>query len=114
MTSAETAEGALPPGLLQETAVIVAQRNAMERGGRTLQHGIRLFTVEQGWESKVIAGDAHAAVADTLLTLEAALRADDKKVIFIPHDALMTDADIEKLCHRNGTIKTLFKEVKKA
>lgn len=115
MNNAEAGQtGDLTPEELQEAAVIVAQRNAMARGARNLQHGTRLFTVEQGWESKVIAADKSVAVADTLLTLEAALRAPEPKVIFIPHDALMTDGDIEKLCQRNGTVKTLFKEVKKS
>lgn len=102
-----------PPDLLERTASVAAQQNAMERNVRHLPHGCRLFQVEQGWESMSISRDKNVTVADTLLTLESALRDPQKKVIFIPLDALMTDADIEKLCQRNAAVKTLFKEVRK-
>jgi hypothetical protein len=96
----------------EEVAEVVAMQNAMERGCVFLPHGSRLFSVVQGWESAAIRNDKNVAVADTLLTLEAALKNADVKVIFLPQDALMTDSDIEKLCQRNGALKTLFKEVK--
>ncbi|MCE9507825.1 MAG: hypothetical protein K8R48_05865 [Alphaproteobacteria bacterium] len=100
--------------LMNKVAVEVAHQNAMERGCKFLPHGSRLFTVEQGWESAIISKDKGVAVADTLLTLEAALRNPENKVIFIPLDAAMTEGDIEKLCQRNAITKTLFKEVKKS
>ena|SRR3989304_2931512 len=99
---------------MNEVAASVAHQNAMGRGCKFMPHGSRLFEVEQGWESAMISSDKNAAVADTLLALEAALREPENKVIFIPIDALMTDKDIEKLCRRNAIIKTLFKEVKKS
>ena len=100
--------------LMNKVAVELAQQNAMERGCRFMPHGSRLFTVEQGWESTVISGDKGVLVADTLLTLESALRDPESKVIFIPIDAAMTESDIEKLCQRNAITKTLFKEVRKS
>jgi hypothetical protein len=100
--------------LMARTASIAAQQNAMGRSHKSLPHGSRMFNVEQGWESTMIQRDKGVAVADTLLTLERALRDLENKIIFIPHGALMTDQDIEKLCQRNGVIKTLFKEVKKS
>jgi hypothetical protein len=100
--------------LMNDVAVTVAQQNAMERGCKFMPHGSRLFMIEQGWESAVIGRDQNIAVADTLLSLEAVLRDPEKKVIFIPADALMTEQDIEKLCQRNAIAKTLFKEVKKS
>ena len=100
--------------LMNDVASTVAHQNAMERGCKFLPHGSRLFAVEQGWESTQISRDKGVLVADTLLTLEAALRNSENKVIFIPVDALMTDQDIEKLCQRNAITKTLFKEVKKS
>ncbi len=103
-----------PPDLMEKTAVVAAQQNAMERGCKFLPHGSRLFDVEQGWESITISRDKNTAVADTLLTLESALRDPDNKVIFIPAGALMTYQDIEKLCQRNAIVKTLFREVKKS
>src|SRR3954471_5309803 len=99
--------------VIRDVAVAAAQQNAMERGCKLLPHGSRLFDVEQGWESITIRSDKGVAVADTLLTLEAALRDPENKVIFIPLGALMTDQDIEKLCQRNATVRTFFKEVKK-
>jgi hypothetical protein len=99
---------------MNKVAIEVAQQNAMERGCKFMPHGSRLFTVEQGWESAMICGDKGVAVADTLLTLESALRDPENKVIFIPINAAMTDADVEKLCQRNAITKTLFKEVGKS
>jgi hypothetical protein len=107
-------ENGVPSGVLKDVAVAAAQQNAMERGCKFLPHGSRLFDVEQGWESTMIRGDKGVLVADTLLTLEAALQNADNKVIFIPLGALMTEKDIEKLCQRNAIAKTLFKEVKKS
>jgi hypothetical protein len=99
---------------MNKVAVEVAHQNAMGRGGKFMPHGTRLFMVEQGWESVMISGDKGVAVANTLLTLESALRDPENKVIFIPIDAAMTEGDIEKLCQRNAITKTLFKEVKKS
>lgn len=100
--------------VMDQTASIAAQKNAMDRGGKFLPHGGRLYAVEQGWESTMIARDNKVATADTLLTLEQALRDPENRIIFIPLGALMTDADIERLCQRNGVPRTLYKEVKKA
>jgi hypothetical protein len=111
-----SSQGRKPPPqeLLEKTAFIAAQQNAMERSCKLLSHGCRLFTVEQGWESLTISREKSVATADTLLTLEQALRDPENKVIFIPLGALMTEQDIEKLCRRNATVKTLFKEVEKS
>ena len=108
-------QGKRPPSdLMDKTGAAAAQLNAMERSCKFLPHGSRLFEVEQGWESIMINRDKSVVLADTLLTLESALRDPESKIIFIPLGALMTDQDIEKLCQRNATIKTFFKEVKKA
>ena len=109
-------KGAAPPlsDLLEKTASVAAQRNAMERSCKFLPHGCRLFEVEQGWESVTISRDKNVTLADTLLALEAALRDPENKVIFIPLNAAMTDQDIEKLCQRNAIVKTFFKEVRKS
>lgn len=84
----------------------------MERGTRFLAHGSRLFSVSSGWESDMIRQDKGVASCGSMLALEEAMRDEDVRVIFIPHDAMLTDADIEKICERNGATKTLFKEVK--
>lgn len=102
------------PELMDKVGSAAAQQNAMARGCKFLPHGCRLFEVEQGWESDMISRDKTIVVADTLLSLESALRDPESKVIFIPVDALMTDADVEKLCQRNAIIKTFFREVRKA
>jgi len=99
---------------MEGVAVAVAHQNAMERGCKFLPHGSRLFEVEQGWESVMIRRDKAVAVADTLLTLEAALRNPENAVIFIPLGAMMTGQDIERLCQRNAITKTLFKEGEKS
>ena len=96
--------------LLDDVAVQVAQQNAMERGCTFLPHGSRLFRVDAGWESAMIQRDRGVPSCETLLELEAALRNEDVKVIFIPRGARIAEADIEKLCQRNGVAKTLFKE----
>lgn len=99
---------------INDVAVAVAHQNAMERACRFLPHGSRLFEIEQGWESTVICRDESVAVVDTLLLFESALRDPERKVIFIPMGALISDHDIEKLCQRNAIAKTLFKEVRKS
>lgn len=105
---------ARPDDQMNDVAVAVAHQNAMERGCKFLPHGSRLFAVERGWESAVISRDKGVAVADTLLTLEKAVRDPESKVIFIPAGALVCDQDIEKICQRNAITKTLFKEVDKS
>lgn len=99
--------------VLDDVASTVAQQNAMERGCTFLPHGCRLFPVESGWESAMIAKDGGVRTCDTLLSLESALRDGEVKVIFIPQGALMNLSDIEKICARNAAVKTLFQEVKK-
>lgn len=97
---------------MDDVAVAVAQENAMERGPTFLPHGCRLFRTEQGWESNMIKRDKGVSSCETLLELEAALRDPDVKILFIPLNAIIADADIEKVCQRNGVSKTLFKEIK--
>jgi hypothetical protein len=97
--------------LLDEVGAVVAQQKAMERGPLFLPHGCRLFQVASGWESNMIRKDKGVASAGTLLELEDAIRNADVKIVFIPLKAMMTNADIEKICQRNGVTKTLFKEV---
>lgn len=97
---------------LKQVGAAAAQQNAMERGTRFLAHGTRLFTVPAGWESQMIRQDKGVPSCETMLELEAAMRDEDVRVIFIPLDALLADTDIEKICERNGVTKTLFKEVR--
>ena len=103
-----------PRELLEKTAFVAAQQNAMERSCKFLPHGSRLFEAEQGWESITISRGEGVAVADTLLVLEQALHDPANKVVFIPLGALMNDQDIEKLFLRNCVVRTFFKEVKKS
>lgn len=98
---------------LDRVGAAAAQQNAVNRGGKMLPHGCRLFVVEEGWESAMIRKDPAVHVCETLLTLETAVQNPEAKVIFLPKGALMTDGDIEKICQRNGMVKTLFKEVEK-
>ena len=98
---------------LEALGLYAAQQNAMQRSCRFLPHGGRLFAVESGWESAMIKKEEGTAQCGTLLTLEAALRDPDVRVIFLPLGARVADADIERLCHRNGAAKTLFREVEK-
>ena len=97
---------------LEEVGAAVAQQKAMERGPLFLPHGSRLFQVASGWESNMIRRDKGVASCETMLELEAAIRDQDVKLVFIPLNAIITNADIEKICQRNGVTKTLFKEVK--
>lgn len=99
--------------IVKETALVAAQQKAMKGEFKFLPHGCRLFKVEKGWETTLIRGDDGVLEAETLLGLESALQNADNKVIFIPLGALMTDQDIEKICHRNAITKTLFREVEK-
>lgn len=97
---------------LEEVGAAVAQQKAMERGPLFLPHGSRLFQVASGWESNMIRRDKGVAEASTMLEFEAALRDPDVKIVFVPLNAIMTNADIEKICQRNGVTRTIFKEVK--
>lgn len=94
-----------------ELACVIAQQKAMERGGRTLAHGCRLFSTPKGWESAAIQKDPDIVRCETLLQLEEGIRDTEKLVVFIPADAGMTDDEIDRVCHRNGVTKTLFREV---
>lgn len=98
--------------VMDDVAATVAQERAMERGPTFLPHGCRLFRTEAGWESNMIKRDKGVSSCETLLELEAGLRDPDVKILFIPVNAIIADADIEKLCLRNGVTKTLFKEIK--
>lgn len=97
--------------LLDEVASVAAQQKAMERGPVFLPHGCRLFTVDAGWEGNMIRRDKGVTTCETLLELEAAIRDPEAKLVFLPKEAIISDADVEKICQRNGVTKTLFKEV---
>jgi hypothetical protein len=114
MTTDATARQPVPSELLEQVASAVAQQKAMDGGPTFLPHGCRLFRIASGWESNMIRRDKGVTTCETLLEFEAALRNPDVKVVFLTADAIITDADIEKICQRNGVTKTLFKEVKEA
>jgi hypothetical protein len=96
---------------MNEVATTLAQRNAMDRGGLFLAHGCRLFPVLHGWESAMLMRARGVKRCDTLLLLEAAIRDPEVRTIFISSKATMTDSDIERICHRNGVAKNMFREV---
>lgn len=107
-------KGLLSTETMDKVGAHVAQQNAMAQSGKTLGAGSRLFTVEAGWQSGMISKDAHVRTCESLLELEEAFAAPDVKVVFIPLGAMMAEGDIEKVCARHGTTRTIFKEVEKS
>lgn len=99
---------------LRRVSVVLAQQEGMAGPQKFLPHGSRLFRVQSGWQGKALAGDAGVAVCATLRELDAAVRDENKPVIFLPADAMMTEADIERVCQRHGVVKTLFWEERDA
>ena len=97
---------------MKKIATHVALQDGMGGDYKILSHGSRLYFVESGWQSRLIGGDSSVARCETMLELEDAFLTRGIKVIFIPHDAIMMVEDIEKICHRHGTTKTLFREVR--
>ena len=91
-------------------ALALAQQGAMAGPVRLLAHGSRLFWVARGWQSRAIAQAEHTAVCMNLRELDRAMTDPDKKVIFLPETARMTEGDIARVCHRHGAVKTLFWE----
>lgn len=96
---------------LGAVAVTLAQQEGMAGPMRHLAHGTRLFRLPQGWQSRAVAEDKAVAVCETLLQLDAALQDENRRVIFLPLHAMMTEEDIERVCQRHGVAKTLFWEV---
>lgn len=107
-------KGLLSTDTMDKAGAHIAKQNAMEQSGKTLGSGSRLFTVDAGWQSRMIAKDAGVRTCESLLELEEAFTAPDVKVVFIPMGAMMTEGDIEKVCARHGTTRTIFKEVEKS
>lgn len=98
--------------VLKRVALSVAQQDAMQGPVRLLSHGSRLFAVPHGWQSRLIGGEEAIPACRSILELEEAMQDENTPVLFIPFDAMMTDADIEKVSRRNGVVKTLFREEK--
>lgn len=97
---------------LQKVASAAAMQDAMAGSCRMLSHGSRLFAVPHGWQSRAVAEGGDVLSCCSMLELEDAMQDENRPVIFIPFDAMMTDADIEKITRRNGVTKTLFREEK--
>ena len=95
---------------LRRVSVVLAQQEGMAGRQKFLAHGSRLFFVPQGWQANALAGDAGVARCANLRELDAAMRDENKPVIFMPVDAMMAEEDIERLCQRHGVVKTLFWE----
>ena len=99
--------------IMAEVADLIACREAMSGSVLHLGHGSRLFYVPQGWESRRLESMAQVVRCHTMMDLEAALRDENIKVIFLPHDAMMSQGDVEKICQRNAAVKTIFWEARK-
>lgn len=99
---------------MRQVSVAVAQQEAMAGPVQHLSHGTRLFRVASGWQSRAIAADPGVSVCRDLRSLDAAMQDENRPVIFIPFDAMMTGGDIEKVSKRHGVIKTLFWEERDA
>lgn len=95
---------------LRRVSVVLAQQEGMAGSQKFLAHGSRLFRVPAGWQGNALANDAGVAQCANLRELDAAVRDENKPVIFLPADAMMTEEDIEKVCQRHGVVKTLFWE----
>lgn len=99
---------------LRRVSVLLAQQEAMTGAQHMLSHGSRLYRVPAGWQSTVVAGDPGVAVCASLRELDAAVRDENKPVIFLPVGAMMTVEDIDQVCRRHGAVKTLFWEERNA
>ena len=95
---------------LEGMAHTAAMVNAMNGQTIFLAHGSRLFFVGSGWESRTIAADRNSFVCHTVTDLQSAMTNPHCAVIFISAEALLTQADIERVCERNGVAKTIFQE----
>ncbi len=99
---------------LRRVSVVLAQQEGMAGAQTFLPHGSRLFRVPSGWQGKALAGDAGVAVCANVRELDAAVRDENKPVIFLLADAMITAEDIERVCQRHGVVKTLFWEERDA
>ncbi len=99
---------------LRRVAVVLAQQEGMAGRQKFLAHGSRLFYVPSGWQGNALANDAGVAVCATLRELDIAMRDENKPVIFLPVDAMMSQEDIERVSQRHGVTKTLFWEERDA
>lgn len=95
---------------LRRVSVVLAQQEGMEGRQKFLAHGSRLFYVPSGWQGNALANDDGIAVCTNLRELDGAVRDENKPVIFLPANAMMSEEDIEKVCQRHGVVKTLFWE----
>lgn len=96
--------------VMQDVAGALVRLDALAGPVRHLSHGSRLFRVPAGWQGDVLAGQPDVAVCTTMLELDSAFVDETKKVILLPHHAMMTVEDIERISHRHGAVRTLFWE----
>jgi hypothetical protein len=87
-----------------------AQIKAMQGQTVFLPHGSRLFLVAPGWETKTIAADRHVATCKTVMEFQSAMQDENVQIVFVPADALLQQADIERVCQRCAAAKTIFAE----
>ncbi len=109
-TSLQTEEKGEAVTLARRLAPLLAELEALAGAVRFLPHGSRLFRLPAGWQAAAFLQRLDVARCQTLLDLDAALQDENRPVIFLAKDAMMTENDIEKLCQRHGVTKTLFWE----
>ena len=96
---------------VKDLATLLAKQSAMRGERKTLSHGSIVYFVEDSWKNAMIEQSQNITIVETMLQLETAVQDTDNVTIFIPHDALITMGGLEKICARNATSKTFFKEV---
>jgi hypothetical protein len=97
---------------LRQMTIDIALQKAMSGNFIFLPHGGRMFNLpEQCWESLAIRSLAGVALAESIMTLQMAMRNPEVKKVFIPSGSLLHLEDIERVCQRCGVGKTIFREV---
>lgn len=112
-TATERKQIAAVPDLSQDQIALmarhVAEQHAMNGKFNFLPDGSKLYHVPEGWESQTLAKSPDVSVCNSILSLEAAFRDASRPVILIESNALLTAHDINKVCSRTNSVKTLFK-----
>ena len=104
--------GALSQDHLRHMTVDIALQKAMTGPVVFLPHGGKMFDVLQGcWESAAIRSATGVALAESIMTLQMAMRNLEVAIVFIPAQTVLQPDDIERVCKRCGVGKTIFREI---
>ena len=95
---------------ISSLAEILVKKKACNRFV-SLPNGSKIYYIDSGWETSIIEQSNKVGIASDLKQFESCIRDVEVKSVLIKLGSLISEDGIKNICERNGSSKSIYKEV---